>query len=63
MMLIRDLNDDEESLLAIRDILDLDRINPSRIYFNAPIRPPSEPWVKVPSQESIERALDMFPGS
>jgi len=59
IMLVRDLNDSAESLKSIRDIVE--SLEPSRIYLNAPIRPPSEPWVKIPSRESIELALELLP--
>ncbi|MHA1729351.1 MAG: radical SAM protein [Promethearchaeota archaeon] len=48
---IKDVNDDEESLEKIR--LKLERIKPDRVNINVPIRPPAEPWVKIPEPEKV----------
>jgi len=54
VMLVKGLNDDVLTLLAIRDALA--RIRPDRVHINVPIRPPAEPWVKIPDEEAIEHA-------
>lgn len=54
VMLVKRLNDDEATLLGIRDALA--RINPDRIQINVPIRPPAEAWVEVPDDEAIMHA-------
>ena len=54
VMLVKGLNDDEATLLGIRDALA--RIHPDRVQINVPIRPPAEPWVEIPDDEAIERA-------
>ena len=54
VMLVGGINDGEESLLAIHQALE--RITPDRIFVNAPIRPPSEGWVKPPDAEGWVRA-------
>ncbi len=58
VMLVKNLNDSEEEILKIRDILkDLDA---DRIYINVPIRPPAEPWVEIPDEESIVKAHEIL---
>ena len=54
VMLVKGLNDDEATLLGIRDALA--HIRPDRVHINVPIRPPAEPWVEIPDDEAIERA-------
>ena len=54
VMLVRGINDGEESLLAIRQALE--RITPDRIFVNVPIRPPAESWVQPPDAEGWVRA-------
>ena len=55
VMLVKGVNDDEESLLALRDVLT--RIQPDRIDINVPVRPPAEPWVEIPDPEALMRAV------
>lgn len=54
VMLVRGLNDDEGTLLGIRDALA--RIRPDRVQINVPVRPPAESWVEIPNDEAVERA-------
>ncbi len=58
VMLIKDLNDSKQDLEEIREKLDL--INPDRVYVNVPIRPPTESWVKIPSDTSLELANEIL---
>jgi wyosine [tRNA(Phe)-imidazoG37] synthetase (radical SAM superfamily) len=51
VMLVKGLNDSEEELQALKSRLE--RIEPDRIYLNAPIRPPAEQWVVPPAKEAI----------
>ncbi|MBL7183402.1 MAG: radical SAM protein [Anaerolineae bacterium] len=53
VMLVKGLNDDEVTLLGIRDALA--RIRPDRVQINVPIRPPAEPWVEIPDDGAVER--------
>jgi wyosine [tRNA(Phe)-imidazoG37] synthetase (radical SAM superfamily) len=55
VMLVKGLNDGEQTLLHLRDALD--RIRPDNVQINVPIRPPAETWVEVPDDEAIERAV------
>jgi wyosine [tRNA(Phe)-imidazoG37] synthetase (radical SAM superfamily) len=54
VMLVKGINDQEESLLAIRRALD--RIAPDEIHLNIPIRPPAEGWVEPADAEGLVRA-------
>lgn len=54
VMLVKGLNDDEATLLGIRDALA--RIRPDRVQINVSIRPPAEPWVEIPDDEAVKRA-------
>jgi wyosine [tRNA(Phe)-imidazoG37] synthetase (radical SAM superfamily) len=56
VMLVEGVNDSQEALESIRDALDA--VNPDRTYVNVPIRPPAEPWVKVPGPKKILRAQE-----
>ena len=58
VMLVKDLNDSEDSLLSLRDALAL--IRPDRIQINVPVRPPAETWVKIPDDETIIRATSIL---
>ncbi len=54
VMLVKDLNDSEKALKDIK--LQLDKINPDRIYITTPVRPPAEKWVIPPEPEKILQA-------
>jgi len=54
VMLVGGLNDHEGNLLELRDALA--RIRADRIHINVPVRPPAEPWVEIPDDETILRA-------
>ena len=55
VMLVKGVNDDEETLLRLRDALS--RIRPDRIDINVPVRPPAEPWVEIPEPEALMHAV------
>ena len=59
-MLIKGLNDDEESLVKIKGFLD--GLNYDRYYLNTPIRPPAESGVEEPTEASLKRAVDLLGG-
>jgi wyosine [tRNA(Phe)-imidazoG37] synthetase (radical SAM superfamily) len=61
VMLLKGLNDDTESLEGIRAAIET--LQPEEVHLMAPVRPPCEKWVEVPTRASIERALDMLPGA
>ena len=54
VMLVSGVNDSEESLKAIREALE--GIRPDRTFINLPVRPPAEPWVRVPDEDALVRA-------
>jgi len=58
VMLVKGLNDSEEELSNIKRAADL--IKPDRVYIVTPIRPPAEPWVKLPSPETILKAQQII---
>ena len=55
VMLVKGVNDTEESLTGIANALR--RIRPDRVHLNVPIRPPAESWVEIPDGESLIRAI------
>ena len=57
-MLVRDVNDGERSLEMIADFLA--QVRPAKAYISVPTRPPAENWVLPPSEESINRAYQIF---
>ena len=58
VMLIKDLNDSEETLTEIASHLRV--IQPDEVHILLPTRPPVEPWVKPADHEGIQRAQDIF---
>lgn len=59
-MLMKDINDDVDSLLKLKDILDT--IQYDRLYINVPVRPPAERFVEEPSKENVEMAVEILGG-
>ena len=57
-MVVRDVNDCERSLEMIADFLA--QVRPVKAYISVPTRPPAENWVLPPSEESINRAYQIF---
>lgn len=60
VMLVRGLNDTEETLLGIARALE--RIGPDAIQINLPTRPPAEAWVEPPDEEGLRRAVAALGG-
>ena len=58
IMLMKDINDSKDELTLIRDKIDL--IKPDRIDINVPIRPPTEPWVKIPNATVLSKLTEIF---
>lgn len=54
VMLLKDVNDDKDSLGQIANYLKT--INPDEVHVVQPTRPPAETWVKPPDQAGLERA-------
>ncbi len=59
-MIVKGLNDDEESLVKMKRLFD--GLNYERLYINTPIRPPAEDWVKEPTSESLKQAIAILDG-
>jgi wyosine [tRNA(Phe)-imidazoG37] synthetase (radical SAM superfamily) len=57
-MLLSGVNDDEKSLQATAEFLE--KVDPAIAYISAPIRPPAEKWVAMPSEQNINRAYQIF---
>jgi len=57
-MLVRDINDCKSSLEMTADFLA--QVRPAKVYLSVPTRPPAEDWVLPPSEESINRAYQIF---
>ena len=57
-MLLAGINDDEISLQAMVEFLE--KVDPAVAYISVPTRPPAEKWAAIPSEESINRAYQIF---
>ena len=58
VMLVKDVNDSDKSLMEINDAIK--QVKPDRIYISVPIRPPAKPGVRPPEPERIIRAHEIF---
>ncbi|MBL7081539.1 MAG: radical SAM protein [Candidatus Omnitrophica bacterium] len=58
VMLVDGLNDTDRELKKIKELIAL--IKPDRVYVNVPIRPPAQPWVKVPQTLQIFKAASIL---
>lgn len=54
VMLMREVNDAEDALLALATVLR--RIRPDQVHVILPDRPPAEPWVMAADQDGLLRA-------
>jgi wyosine [tRNA(Phe)-imidazoG37] synthetase (radical SAM superfamily) len=57
-MLLAGINDGERSLQAIAQFLE--KVEPDIAYISVPTRPPAERWAALPSENSINRAYQIF---
>ena len=57
-MLISGINDVKRSILQLSTFFQ--ELQPFKSYFSIPVRPPAEPWVKVPDSEAIQIILDVI---
>jgi wyosine [tRNA(Phe)-imidazoG37] synthetase (radical SAM superfamily) len=57
-MLLAGINDDETTLQASAEFLE--EVDPAIAYISVPTRPPAERWAALPSEESINRAYQIF---
>ncbi len=58
VMLVKGVNDSDESLLEIKEAIE--QVKPDRIYISVPIRPPAKPGVRPPEPERIIRAHEIL---
>lgn len=54
IMLIKGLNDSKLAIEQLRE--KVSELKPERVYLNVPVRPPAEPWVQKPDDETIRLA-------
>ncbi|MHA1340565.1 MAG: radical SAM protein [Promethearchaeota archaeon] len=59
VMLIKGINDKKIPLLKLKELAK--SINPDEIFLNAPVRPPAEPWVEMPTEKSMKLAHKIIP--
>lgn len=57
-MLVHDINDNEGNLKATAEYLE--KLNPSIAYIAIPTRPPSESWVQMPDEQTLNLAYQIF---
>lgn len=60
IMLIKNINDDKNSILEFKKILE--KIKYDKVYINVPVRPPAEEWVQIPDEENINFAVNELYG-
>jgi wyosine [tRNA(Phe)-imidazoG37] synthetase (radical SAM superfamily) len=58
VMILGGINDSAEALSDISAVLE--SVGPDEIHISTPTRPPAEPWVELPSQDTLERAASIF---
>jgi len=58
VMLVKRLNDTEESLHQLAAVLD--RIRPDEVHVTLPVRPPAEAWVEPPDDETLDRVAKIL---
>lgn len=59
VMLVGGLNDTAEQLRGIGDVLDQMRVD--RVHVTAPVRAPTQSWVRPPSEDAVGLAMDILP--
>jgi wyosine [tRNA(Phe)-imidazoG37] synthetase (radical SAM superfamily) len=57
-MLVKAVNDSQDSLRKIADLLA--RLRPARAYLSIPTRPPAEEWAQPPPEEIINQAYHIL---
>ncbi|MGE3063025.1 MAG: radical SAM protein [bacterium] len=61
VMLVDGINTGKRAMKNLETIID--DLNPSNTFVMTPIRPPAEPWVKVPSKLKLIEAMSIFNGT
>jgi wyosine [tRNA(Phe)-imidazoG37] synthetase (radical SAM superfamily) len=57
-MLVEGINDGDDHVAEIADFLA--RLRPARVYLAIPTRPPTEAWVRPPTEEALNRAYQIL---
>ena len=57
-MLVKDVNDSGDDLELVGSFLA--KMKPARAYLSVPIRPPAERWVEPPTEDTVNRAFQIF---
>ncbi|MFA5103330.1 MAG: radical SAM protein [Candidatus Thermoplasmatota archaeon] len=57
-MLIQDVNGTPQGIKKVAEFIT--KLSPKRSYISIPIRPPTESWVKPPTEDAINRAFQIF---
>ena len=57
-MLVERVNDSDDHLREVAGFLA--RLRPARAYLSIPTRPPAEKWVRLPGEQAINRAYQIF---
>ena len=63
VMLVKGVNDSDESLNGIASIIESIEPLPPRVYINTPVRPPAEGFALEPDEDRIKAALDIIPNA
>lgn len=58
IMLVGGINDSSSALNDIAALVE--RVEPDEIHLSTPTRPPTEPWVEIPSRDNLERAVSIL---
>ncbi len=58
VMLVRGMNDSEQSLRQIARLLEA--VHPDQVHLNQPVRPPAEAWVLPPAEAVVRCAAAIF---
>jgi wyosine [tRNA(Phe)-imidazoG37] synthetase (radical SAM superfamily) len=60
-MLVKNINDSAAAITKTAEIIK--KINPQKAYILVPIRPPAEPFVAPPDEDTLNAAYQIFTGS
>ncbi|MHA1652569.1 MAG: radical SAM protein [Candidatus Thorarchaeota archaeon] len=61
VMMVKGLNDSDIALENLASIAQ--DLYPDKIFINTPVRPPAESWAKIPDQDRLAKAAEIFGGS
>ncbi len=59
-MLVKGLNTFRENIEEVAKLIE--KVNPRKAYLAVPIRPPAEPWVKIPEPRELVEAYTLLSG-